>query len=131
VLSPALLPRPGWHSAACISLCGAVSLEFTVNEKSNAPYTSPERRSYEQLIRRLLKLPGRPAIMLLHHYGYWEAAGDGLDRGLFYREPEEQLTAFAHVSGLLLAWVHASDACLVHGSNLTKYLRHACKNDLT
>ena len=69
-----------------------------MNEKSKAPYTSPERRSYEQLIRRLLKLPGRPAVMLLHHYGYWEAAGDGLDRGLFYREPEGQLTAFAHVS---------------------------------
>lgn len=85
-----------------------VTLEFTVNESPKAPYTSPERRSYEQLIRRLLKLPGRPAVMLLHHYAYWEAHGDGLDRGLFYREPEGQLTAFAQYYDLPALSVRAA-----------------------
>jgi len=28
----------------------------------------------------------------------WEAEGDGVDQGLFYREPESQLTTFSHVS---------------------------------
>ncbi|PSC68081.1 hypothetical protein C2E20_8267 [Micractinium conductrix] len=72
-----------------------VSLEFSVNERSDAPFQSIERRSYEQLLRRLLALPGRPAVIMLHHYGWWEAAGDGLDRGLYYRQPEADLTTLA------------------------------------
>lgn len=56
-----------------------------------------ERRAYEQLIRRLLALPGRPAVMLLHSFGWWVASGDGVDSGLFYAGPEAQLTTLAHV----------------------------------
>ncbi|KAI3428300.1 hypothetical protein D9Q98_006679 [Chlorella vulgaris] len=73
-----------------------VTLEFSANERADAPFTSLERRSFEQLIRRLLQYPGRPAILLLHHYAWWEAPGDGVDRGLFYRQPEGQLTEMAH-----------------------------------
>jgi len=56
-----------------------VTLEFTVNERAKAPYTSTERRSYEQLIRRLLNYPGRPAVMVLHHYPWvgGQAGGQG------------------------------------------------------
>lgn len=42
--------------------------------------------------------PCRPAILVLHHWGWWNALGDGIDRGLFYSQPEGQLTAFSHVS---------------------------------
>jgi len=40
-----------------------------VNEKPNEPYTTPHRRGYEQLIRKLLRLPGPPAVVQMHHYG--------------------------------------------------------------
>ena len=36
-----------------------VVLEFSANDKRDAPYTDPERKGYEQLIRKLLQLPGR------------------------------------------------------------------------
>lgn len=125
-----------------------VVLEFTVNERAEAPMTSPERRSYEQVgrhsgaahrivrverasgcacgacggayrwptdcvcselapphaqhilaqvVRQLLSYPSQPAVVLLHTYAWWEARGDGLDRGLFYHPPEQDLTLFAHV----------------------------------
>ncbi|KAI7839286.1 hypothetical protein COHA_006984 [Chlorella ohadii] len=73
-----------------------VVLEFTVNERAEAPMTSPERRSYEQVIRQLLGYPSQPAVLLLHTYAWWEARGDGLDRGLFYHPPEQDLTLFSH-----------------------------------
>ena len=31
-----------------------------------------ERRAYERLLRKLLKLPNRPAVILLHTYSYRE-----------------------------------------------------------
>lgn len=48
-----------------------VVLEFTANEPSSEPVASPPRRGYERLIRKLLRLPGRPAVLLLHHYPWW------------------------------------------------------------
>lgn len=42
-------------------------LELSTNE-SPAPYTSRGRQAYERLVRQLLALPGRPAVVLLHHY---------------------------------------------------------------
>ena len=49
-----------------------------------------------QVIRRLLAYPSRPAVMLLHHYAWWESPGDGLHAGLFYRQPEQDLTMLSH-----------------------------------
>ncbi|KAL4427825.1 hypothetical protein ABPG75_001914 [Micractinium tetrahymenae] len=72
-----------------------VTLEFTVNERKEAPFTSIERRAFEQLLRRLLAYPGRPAIMMLHHYSWFESTGDGLNQGLYYAEPESQLSTLA------------------------------------
>lgn len=50
-----------------------------------------------QVVRQLLSYPSQPAVVLLHTYAWWEARGDGLDRGLFYHPPEQDLTLFAHV----------------------------------
>jgi lysophospholipase L1-like esterase len=74
-----------------------VVLEFSANDKKDAPYTDPERRGYEQLVRKLLQLPGRPALIQLHHYAWWHAVGDGVnDGGLFYHPAgEAQLGTFA------------------------------------
>jgi hypothetical protein len=74
-----------------------VSVEFTVNDSPTA-FTSSARTSFEEMLRRLLAYPSSPAVVLLHHYPWWKAEGDGLTRGLFYREPEGQLTTFSQVS---------------------------------
>lgn len=41
------------------------------NEAPNLPYTSPNRRSYESLLRKLLRMPRSPAVIVLHHYGWY------------------------------------------------------------
>ncbi|KAL4419481.1 hypothetical protein ABPG77_008283 [Micractinium sp. CCAP 211/92] len=73
-----------------------VTLEFTVNEQWDAKYNSTERRSFEQLLRRLLARKRPPAVVILHHYAWWYSPGDGVDRGLFYREPESALSVFSN-----------------------------------
>jgi hypothetical protein len=94
-----------------------VVVEFTYNEPEDEPFDSPPRRGYEELLRKLLRLPGQPAVLMLHHYAWWFTYGDGLDYGLYYRAGEAQLQVFANVSvavvvgggggcefGLLWAW---------------------------
>ena len=76
-----------------------IIIELTVNDPA-AAFTSPTRHSYEQLLRTLLQLEGRPAVILLHHYKWWESFGDGLPRGLFYPPAEAQLTTYSHVRTL-------------------------------
>lgn len=34
-------------------------LEFSANDMRDAPYSDPERKGYEQLIRKLLNMQGR------------------------------------------------------------------------
>lgn len=36
-----------------------------MNERPDEPYTSAHRRGYEQLLRKLLRLPGPPAVVLV------------------------------------------------------------------
>ncbi|KAL4423959.1 hypothetical protein ABPG75_001260 [Micractinium tetrahymenae] len=85
-----------------------VTLEFAINDKADVPFASPHRKAYEQLIRRLLALPGQPAVVLLHHYAWWMAAGDGAKGGLFYRQPEGQHTILAHYYDLPSVSVRAA-----------------------
>ena len=59
-----------------------------------APLANP---ALLQVVRQLLSYPSQPAVLLLHMYAWWEARGDGLDRGLFYHPPEQDLTLFSHV----------------------------------
>ena len=72
-------------------------VEFTFNELADLPYTQPQRRGFEQLLRKLLRLPSAPAVVVLHHYGWWHSAGDGVGAGLFYRRAEEQMGTMAQV----------------------------------
>lgn len=85
------------RGAICALTPAAVTLEFTVNEQWDAEYNSTERRSFEQLLRRLLARKHQPAVLILHHYGWWNSPGDGVDRGLFYRQPESALSVFSNV----------------------------------
>ncbi len=41
------------------------------NEAPELPYTSPNRRSFEALLRKLLRMPRSPAVVVLHHYGWY------------------------------------------------------------
>lgn len=72
-----------------------VIVEFSTND-SPSGWTTRGKGSYEGLLRSLLALPSGPAVVLLHHFPWFKAAGDGRSAGLFYREPEGQLTLLSH-----------------------------------
>ncbi|KAL4421052.1 hypothetical protein ABPG77_007527 [Micractinium sp. CCAP 211/92] len=73
-----------------------VIVELTINEHPDEEYTGKQRQGYEQLLRKLLKLPSRPAVIQVHHYAWWRAEGDGADAGLFYfPAAEAQLTVMS------------------------------------
>ncbi len=75
-----------------------VVVEFSTNDSPSA-WTTGGKGAYEGLLRSLLALPGAPAVVLLHHFPWFKAAGDGRSAGLFYREPEGQLTLLSQVWG--------------------------------
>ncbi|PSC68178.1 Acyl-coenzyme A thioesterase THEM4 isoform A [Micractinium conductrix] len=96
----------GGTSSAIYSVCAEhmvqedadlIVLEFSANDLKDAPFSHPERKGYEQLVRKLLGMWGRPALIQLHHYAWWHAVGDGVeDGGLFYHPAAEaQLGVFA------------------------------------
>lgn len=75
---PPLLPTlcciadpPSFHHCQNVSL---VVLEFAINDPADADIGSPQRRGFELLVRKLLRLPQQPALLLLHHWRYWEAS---------------------------------------------------------
>lgn len=73
------------------------TLARAANDNEYASLNSLDRRAYEHLLRRLLALDSRPAVLLLHTYQWWRAAGSAVTKGLFYKEPEQQLTTLSHV----------------------------------
>ncbi|PRW56718.1 hypothetical protein C2E21_4783 [Chlorella sorokiniana] len=72
-----------------------VVVEFTFNEPGDAPFIFPHRRGFEQLLRKVARLPRAPAVIVLHHYAWHFSDGDGLKAGLFYRAAEMQLSTMA------------------------------------
>ncbi|KAI7839277.1 hypothetical protein COHA_006975 [Chlorella ohadii] len=72
-----------------------VVVEFTFNEPGDQPFIFPHRRGFEQLLRKLARLPRAPAVIVLHHYAWYFSDGDGLKAGLFYRAAEMQLSTMA------------------------------------
>ena len=89
---PASLPLPTQEA-------DLVVVEFSFNEAAHEAYGGPTRRGFEQLLRKLLRLPHAPAVIVLHHYAWHYAEGDGVPAGLFYRQPEEHLGTLAQVGG--------------------------------
>ncbi len=55
-------------------------VELTFNEPEDAPFTFPQRRGFERLLRKLARMPRSPAVVVLHHYAWcgrratWPAA---------------------------------------------------------
>ncbi|KAI3436557.1 hypothetical protein D9Q98_005973 [Chlorella vulgaris] len=94
----------GGTTSGIFSLCAEAMLppdtdlvvaEFTFNEPGEQPYTSPQRRAFEQLLRKLAQLPDHPAVVVLHHYAWYFSSGDGVDAGLYYRAAETQFSTMA------------------------------------
>ncbi len=123
-------------------------VEFTVNEDDDAAFSSPSRRRFEQMLRKLLLLGvarsgkgnndsvwglpddrqtgGGVAVVVLHHYAWHAAVGDGRAAGLFYNTSEAQLGMFADVSMLLgLRLICTMHAALIRGN--TPITLYACR----
>jgi hypothetical protein len=66
-------------------------------QHANVAFGHNTRRGFEQLLRKLLRLPRSPAVLVLHHYAWYYAFGDGVEAGLFYRPAEAQLGTLAEV----------------------------------
>lgn len=63
-------------------------LEFSLNDAEDAPFASPWRAAYERLLRTLLALPLRPALLQLHHFRRVPACTPtGLAFGCLGRQP--------------------------------------------
>ena len=75
-----------------------VVIEFAYNDAPGVEISSPPRRSFELLLRKLLARPSAPALLLLQHYSWWKSFTDGGEAGRFY-EPDTltHLPAFATV----------------------------------
>jgi hypothetical protein len=62
--------------------------------------TAP-RKGFEQVLRKLLRLPSRPLVVVLHHYAWWHATHEpyvpGAPAGLFWEGAEMQFTQYAQV----------------------------------
>lgn len=100
--------------------------EFTVNEQPADSFNAPQRRGYEQLLRKLLKIRScgeqggdgngagssssergsagcaripPPAVLVLHHYGWWISnVDDASPAGNYFDNNEAQLHTFSNVS---------------------------------
>jgi palmitoyltransferase len=68
-------------------------LEFAVNDPPSTAMNSPGRRTYEQLLRKLLRLG--PAVVMLHQYAYSVGRSDGGAPGSFWSPTEQHLSTFA------------------------------------
>ncbi|KAG2493156.1 hypothetical protein HYH03_008579 [Edaphochlamys debaryana] len=134
-----LIPPPGGAPQSCVrvvnaacpatpstymNLClgeylrepGAVDLvlvEYTVNDAPlPVPYMENEsRKSLELLLRKLLGLPRRPAVVLLNSYRWFSEyplpSGRSSD-GTYYNNPEGEFFEFATYYGLPLISVKAA-----------------------
>lgn len=88
-------------------------LEFTINEPpygfvQDVPMAGAARRAFEQLVRRVLRMPRAPAVIMLHHYAWWHAAADGADGGIFYAPAEAQLGTMAQYYGARWGWPYGA-----------------------
>eukprot|EP00887_Chlorella_sp_A99_P003010 scaffold9.g3010.t1 len=79
-------------------------IESTLNDNYPLDIDAPQRHAYELLLRRLLTLPGRPLVAVLHHYSWPLASrrpGDvgtrdpGRFGGLYYGTDEGKFNNFA------------------------------------
>ena len=94
------LPMIHWMGS-CRTAAPSPALPPSFNEPPEAPLTDPTRRGFEQLLRKLARLPRAPAVVVLHHYAWYFAVADGLQAGQYYRAPEQHLSTLAQVGGVV------------------------------
>ena len=80
-------------------------VDYTVNDKPHIPFKSEIRRGFERLLRKLLALPHKPAVVLMHHFcplcdpkfTYWGNAERELDEfASYYGLPTLSIKAATH-----------------------------------
>jgi hypothetical protein len=92
------LPVPdGVNPCQHVLLC---DIRTHLHAVCHAGPTAP-RKGFEQVLRKLLRLPSRPLVVVLHHYAWWFAVQEpfvfGDPAGLFWKGAEMQLTQYAQV----------------------------------
>ncbi|KAL4452446.1 hypothetical protein ABPG75_008108 [Micractinium tetrahymenae] len=89
----------GWFASCVDTLVGdnadLVFVEFAVNDQRDAAETSIQRRSYEFMLRSVLRVASQPAVILLNHYSWFLSKGDGRREGLFFSGPESTFNDLA------------------------------------
>ncbi|KAG2422480.1 hypothetical protein HXX76_016004 [Chlamydomonas incerta] len=99
-----------------------VLVEFAVNDPPapSPAYADPSRRAFERLLRKLLVLPSRPAVVLVNMYAHNAPAPDGSGCCKFWNNAERDFTELAAHYGLpsvsLKAAVWADTAANTSGS---------------
>jgi hypothetical protein len=93
-----------------------VVVEFAINDEASkeVSYASPQRRTYEQMLRRMLQRPSQPTLLLLQYYPWMRSFGDGVTQGLYYREPETEMTVIGQYYDLPVVSVRAAAWRLMH-----------------
>lgn len=73
---------------------GAAGCPLTCSASPPLQMHHPSRVAFEKLLRKLLRRPRPPAVLLLHHWCWWQGFKTGLQsedpRGL-YDEPDTEL----------------------------------------
>jgi hypothetical protein len=69
---------------------------------------------FERLLRRLLLLPSKPAVLLLEFYPWWMSFGDGVFQGRFNRQPEIDQTVLGQYYDVPVVSLRAAAWRLMH-----------------
>ncbi|KAG2494860.1 hypothetical protein HYH03_007100 [Edaphochlamys debaryana] len=87
-----------------------VLVEYAVNDDpAPSPAMNNEaRKSMELLLRKILSLPDRPAVVLLNAFSWFSRYGYKPDDGVYYLNAEAQLFDFATYYGLPMLSVKAA-----------------------
>ena len=57
------------------------------------------------MLRSVLRVASPPAVVLLNHYSWYLARGDGVSSGLFFSGPESSFNDLAQVTGCCGLWM--------------------------
>ncbi|KAL4421917.1 hypothetical protein ABPG77_005201 [Micractinium sp. CCAP 211/92] len=110
-----------------------ITLDFTLGEHADEAPGERQWRESEQLLRGLLQLPSRPAVVQLNYYAWWLSRAAGKQQGVFYQPPAEaQLVVLSQYYDIptvsLRAATHQLMQAGVPGFKVDKVLRRKSKS---
>eukprot|EP00887_Chlorella_sp_A99_P007655 scaffold20.g7655.t1 len=66
-----------------------LAAEYSINDIAGLGFDNEQRRAYELLLRKLLAMPSRPAVLMLHHWCHYVAERADGTRGAFEKPDTE------------------------------------------